>query len=153
MRSAVVLTLATCLAATPAMADKSLAVDENLDPSVIELGHDAKGQVLEALRALPYWLPLYPGAKANMTSAAQKSPDSVTVLISFDTQADPEKITAFYAEQLARPKLGKVEKSIGSGTYNLYVEGPDAKETCDVTITSGEDGEPGNVMLNYYSSK
>lgn len=146
------LIVALSLAVPAHAASKSQATEENLEASVIELGAEAKAQVLEALEALPYWIPLYPGAKANMTSAAQKTPDSVTVLVSFDTTETPDKITAFYAEQLARAKLGDVEKTAGAEVSNLYLESRDANETCDITITAGEGSQPGNVSINYYHS-
>ncbi len=142
----------TCLLTTPAFADKPAATAAEVEESVVKLGDEATRQVLDALDALPYWAPLYPGAKASMTSAVQKTSDSVTSLVSFETKEDVQQVVRFYASQLAQAKLGAVQQSEGPGLYTLYVEGQSAKETCEVTVTTSEDGLPSSVSINYYRS-
>lgn len=144
--------LLPCLLTAPAYADKPAATAAEVEESVVKLGDEATRQVLDALDAMPYWAPLYPGAKASMTSAVQKTPDSVTSLVSFETKEDPQQVVRFYASQLAQSKLGAVQQSEGPGLFTLYVEAQNAKETCEVTITTSEDGLPSAVSINYYRS-
>lgn len=141
--------LASSVPVQAAYQGKAPATPEMVEASVVAQGETVTKQVLNALDSLPYWLPHYPGAVATISSISQQSNGLVSSTVTLSSVDTVDAIAAFYSQSLARPYLSEVIQAGDAYIRNLYVATPDNSETCDITITAGEAGEPVSILINY----
>jgi hypothetical protein len=99
--------------------------------------------------APPSWVPVYPGAKA-MISSRQKTEEGLTGTFTFQTTDAGEQVLAFYERELKSASF-EVERAGMGGMANLSAKSGDGKSKVNVVVLPVSEGGT-NVTVEYESS-
>lgn len=96
-------------------------------------------------------VPIYPGAKQQEGSASRAdTPEGKMVMVVLTTGDAPDKVAAYYREQLKSRAAGKqfMDMNSGDGQTTLILGDDQANSSLHIQVTKGEPGTAIHIMAN-----